>query len=72
MYYNPPHTHTHAPGNVMPDSYGENVSFTDSNAGKEGLCKHTSYVETIVSFIIPNNYNVKVMPYQDEYNFVQV
>ena len=67
MYYN------HS-CNVMPYSYGENFSFTDSEitAGKEGICEHKSYVETRFFFNILNNYNVQFMPYQDKDNSVQV
>ena len=60
----------------MPDSYGENFGLTDSesNTGNEGVCKHKSYVETrwVFFFVIPNNYNVQFMPYQDKGNSVQV
>ena len=58
----------------MPDLYGENVGSRDSdgNAGKEGICKHKSCVETIAFFIIPSRFNVLFMLYKDKDNSVQV
>ena len=39
---------------------------------KERMCKHKSYVKTIVFFIIANKFNVQFQLYQDKDNFVQV